>query len=80
MQRPRADLELTESRRKTMTSPITDVYVSAERDTDAVRRSLRLRSVRMGGPSEVVTDRAAPLGVVIDAAAAAALMSVPAAR
>ena len=45
---------------------VIDVYVSAKRDTDAARRFFATAIGAHGDPSEVVTDRAAPLGVVID--------------
>ena len=45
---------------------IIDVYVSAKRDTNAVRRFFSKAIRAHGDPCEVVTDRAAPLGVVID--------------
>ena len=44
---------------------IIDVYVSARRDTNAARRFFATAIRAHGAPSEVVTDRAAPLGVVI---------------
>ena len=45
---------------------IIDVYVSAKRDTRAARRFFASAILAHGEPTEVVTDRAAPLGVVID--------------
>ena len=45
---------------------IIDVYVSAKRDTNAARRFFATAIRAHGDPCEVVTDRAAPLGVVID--------------
>ena len=45
---------------------IIDVYVSAKRDTNAARRFFATAIRAHGEPAEVVTDRAAPLGVVID--------------
>ena len=45
---------------------IIDVYVSAKRDTNAARRFFGSAIRAHGDPSDVVTDRAAPLGVVID--------------
>ena len=45
---------------------IIDVYVSATRDTNAARRFFATAIRAHGDPVEVVTDRAAPLGVVID--------------
>ena len=45
---------------------IIDVYVSARRDTNAARRFFATAIRAHGDPVEVVTDRAAPLGVVID--------------
>ena len=45
---------------------IIDVYVSAKRDTRAARRFFATAIRTNGEPGEVVTDRAAPLGVVID--------------
>ena len=45
---------------------IIDVYVSAKRDTKAARRFFATAIRAHGEPVEVVTDRAAPLGVVID--------------
>ncbi len=45
---------------------IIDVYVSAKRDTRAARRFFATAIRAHGEPVEIVTDRAAPLGVVID--------------
>ena len=45
---------------------IIDVYVSAKRDTNAARRFFTMAIRAHREPTEVVTDRAAPLGVVID--------------
>ncbi len=45
---------------------IIDVYVSAKRDTRAARRFFSAAIRAHDEPTEVVTDRAAPLGVVID--------------
>ena len=45
---------------------IIDVYVSAKRDTNAARGFFTTAIRAHGDPVEVVTDRAAPLGVVID--------------
>ena len=45
---------------------IIDVYVSAKRDAKAARRFFASAIRAHGEPVEVVTDRAAPLGVVID--------------
>ena len=45
---------------------IIDVYVSAKRDTNAARRFFETAIRAHGDPVEVVTDRAGPLGVVID--------------
>lgn len=45
---------------------IVDVFVSAKRDTNAARRFFATAIRDHGDPIEVVTDRAAPLGVVID--------------
>ena len=45
---------------------IIDVYVSAKRDTNAARRFFATAIRAHGDPVEVVTDRAAPLGVAID--------------
>ena len=43
---------------------IIDVYVSAKRDTNAARRFFATAIRNHGDPAEVVTDHAAPLGVV----------------
>ena len=45
---------------------IIDVYVSAKRDTKSARRFFATAIRAHGEPVEVVTDQAAPLGVVID--------------